>query len=308
MAVEFKKLSAQWKTCEAKMAVLWGELDSAAQSEKNSKDLLEGGREDLIEKVFDAKRKGTTGTALADFIADAEVKKAWAGMQPTFKTIEAAHDRYQAAVKGFAPLLVEADDILKTTAAEVASRKKNKVFDSKSLPDLEKLHKEITADVSVVSQKHMRSVRDFAREKPKAFTLVKTITERIDSDIKSGVNRIKDNADDDTMLREFGTRSLAVAGAKMNDRLKDATGHCKAAIVAFKTGDKDTASAEIRKAIKIAEAAEEVTDHYGKTLKAKGNEIKDHKDGKVMLTKVNAMNATARTILTTVTKTQQVIT
>ena len=289
------------------MVTLWGELDSAAQSEKNSKDLLEGGREDLIEKVFDAKRKGGTGTSLADFMGDAEVKKAWAAMQPTFKTLETAHDRYQAAVKGFGPLLAEADDIAKTTAAEVASRKKNKTFDSKSLPDLEKLHKEITADLSAPSQKHMRSVRDFATEKPKAFTLDKTTEERINRDIKSGINSIKENADDDTLLREFGTRSLAVAGAKMNDRLKDATGHCKAALVAFKTGDKDTASAEIGKAITIAEDAEEVTDHYGKTLKAKGNEIRDHKDGKVMLTKVNAINATARTILTTVTKTQQVV-
>ena len=289
------------------MVTLWGELDSAAQTEKNSKDLLEGGREDLIEKVFDAKRKGGTGTSLADFMGDAEVKKAWAAMQLTFKTLETAHDRYQAAVKGFGPLLAEADEIAKTTAAEVASRKKNKIFDSKSLPDLEKLHKEITADLSAPSQKHMRSVRDFATEKPKAFTLDKTTEERINRDIKSGINSIKENADDDTLQREFGTRSLAVAGAKMNDRLKDATGHCKAALVAFKTGDKDTASAEIGKAITIAEDAEEVTDHYGKTLKAKGNEIRDHKDGKVMLTKVNAINATARTILTTVTKTQQVV-
>ncbi len=306
MAKEFKKLAAEWKACEAKMATQWGELDSAAQTDKNTKDLLEGACEDLLEKVFSARRGGASGKKLSDFMADADVKKAWAEIQKILKTLEAAHNRYEGACRKFGPLHAEATKIATTADAEVKERKK-KIFDSKSIPDLEKLSKEINTYLTTDAKSHMRSVTDLAKQKPVKFTRDAMTLKIIDRDIASGINSIKVDADDSTLLREFAPRSLAVAASRMNDRKKAATAFCVEALSAVKEKDREKATKALNKAIGLAGEAQEISEHYAKTLKKKGDEIKSHKDGKEMLKRVSKINETVTAIVSTVAKTQKAV-
>ncbi|MCL5778757.1 hypothetical protein M1105_17410 [Limibaculum sp. FT325] len=306
MAKEFKKLKAEWAACEKKILDVWGDLDGAAQSDKNIKDWLEGAREDLVDRVIEARKGGAAGKTLADFLKVAEVKKAWTQIQPMLKKLNDAHDRYQAGVASFRKLHAEAVAIKSTAEDEVAARKK-KIFDSKSIPDLEALAKEIGKALSESGSRHMRSVQDFAKEKPKAFTFDKTYEKRLDQDVASGVNSVKVNADDDAAMRQLAPRHLSVTAAKIGDMSKAATKHCVEALKAGKAGDAKAAAASLGKAIKLAEAAEKISDDFNKTLKAHSSEVKAHKDGSEMLKRLNHIGKLVKALLTQVEQTQKAL-
>lgn len=307
MAVEFKKLKSEWSTCEKKINDIWGDLDGAAQTEKNLRDWLEGAREHIVERTLDARKNGHDGKTVSEFTKIPDIKKVWGQVEDTLKKLNAAHDRYQSGIKAFKPLYDQASKISQNAKDEVKERKKKKLVKSKSLPDLEKLAKEIDSSLTATGKSHMASVADFAKQKPKKFTFDQTFLKRVNSDIASGKNLIKDNADDDAAMRRLAPRQMAVATAKMQKLAQAAKGHCAGALKAKSGGDSATASAELEKAIKIAKAAQGASEEYARTMKKKGSEVKAHKDGKVMIAKLNNFNSVVKALLQDVAKTQKAL-
>ncbi len=306
MSEELKKLEVAWAACEKKISALFSELDGAAQTEKNLKDWLDGAREDLVERVITARKAGATGTKVADFLKNGAVAKAWSEIQATLTKLRAGHDRFQAAVVGFKPVHEEAEKLVARINAEVAARKK-KVTESKSVPDLEKLGKTITTAITRNSPKLMNSAASFAKAKPANFTYATKYEARIDADIASGANSIKESADADTLVSQLAPRHLAAVGGRVGELAKASAQHCADAIAHHKAGDKAGAKAAYGQALAKAEAAQKEAEGLQKALKAGAEAVKSSKDGPEILKKLNTISGLVGAALRQVATTQKAI-
>jgi hypothetical protein len=304
MSEELKKLQAAWSACDKKITNAFGELDGAAQTEKNLKDWLDGAREDIVERAAAARKAGATGNALADYLKVADVKKAWDAVQATMVKLKAGHERYAAGVSQFAALHAEALRIKGQAEDEVARRKK-KVADSKSIPDLEKLAAAIGKVINTTSQKHMNSVAGFAKAKSKAFAYDQLYLQRLNGDIAAKTNTIKSVADDETVITKLAPRHLAAVGAKVNDMAKQAILLCGEAVKLHRAGDAKAAKASFDKAFVLAEQAEAIGADLGKSLKAGAETVKASKDGMEIMKKLDGISSAVRALLNQIAQTQK---
>lgn len=278
MSGQYKKFLAEWKAIDRKINDVYGKLDSAAQSESNLKDWLEGAREDIIEKVFAAKKSGTDGTTLADFLSDKDVKSAWATITKTLKTLEKAHVDFQNGVKEMKALYDDATKV-KDEARKAIDKKKKQVGKSKSKGDLEDLAAEISKVLKQPSKK-LSSVETYGKMKPAAFDYDRRYQGLIDADIKAGKNKVKVIADGDAAVQRLTVRHLAKVQAQLKKDASEVKALCIRVAMRARDGKKDEAKAALVSAKSLVDAANQQAAQYGNDLKRNKTAVEYSQDAK----------------------------
>jgi hypothetical protein len=305
MAVELKKFQAEYTKIDATITTAYSERKVAADSEGNTKKLVDGARLAIGDRVQELKSNGDTRTTLAEFLSDAEVKQAYdvaVTALNNFKPIEARKIKAFNDIKGAYEDLV---DLAKRIDAEVADRKK-KLFEPKSLPDMVKLAKKVRDEIDEEGGLKTESIKDIATAtSPKAGALATKFKEDLELEIKKSA-KVRANAAAGEILAKFQSRLLKLRWDKVNSLGKAAEAAAAEAMTLAKINP-EGAKAKLDAALATAEEMNAIVTDYGAAYKKNESFLKDNPDLEVILKFVSGTTSISNRVLKNIATAQTTV-
>lgn len=290
-----KELNAQKKDFEKLKKQADGCLESFTKLMTNADhfmNMFQQGAKMVGEAAQEAKGRGITGKTYNDFSKEKEVKSAVSEVEAIHKNYTRDHKQVEDLRKEAGKLCDQLDAQAADIEKEVATRKKKKIvgIDSKSLPDLEKLAKEISG----VSQK----LKDGLINQPK-LDAPDAMWRRTLKNFDYEVGRTKDDRDAE-LRSEMDRQGLDMRVAKRNFGLVKQGGEliAKACKAAATEQDVKKAKALMVAANKKLKEIAPIVAQYDRALGSIGKRAAESlqtKDGKALVAIHSAMSDILKT-------------
>lgn len=185
MAKSLEDFKKQWTLIKKQLEDADEEITDASNSRGMMDGVVEEGAKEVGRRVRELRQLGTQGTDIDDFKNDPEVKVMLKSMDEQMEGIEKNINRIKAQSTGpWAKTVTAYETLAKDITTEIAARKKQvstKIgVGNKSLPDMEKLLKELNAEANTkkrLDEYHTKTL-------PKIEKYKKDMTRWLDEEVK----------------------------------------------------------------------------------------------------------------------------
>ena len=295
MSKELDKFKKTYKPLGKQVEDTQQEYKKHCTNREHHKQMLLESAKQIGRDVQEAKNEGATGTSLKDFASDKRVLSTMKTAMTAMAALSKEDARLKNIMKSAAAVQKKVLDLEKNLSNEIKGRKKKKdrkvlARDSKSLPDMEKLLKEVVSSRQAVKDEVIdvegHAKWTSAEEKKNFDNWVKQEIGRTKSDRKT-----RDNKETDTQA--FNIRNVQKHAAQAKQLVTVARDKCAEAEKHFKNRKPVDADKCIENAHKALAALKKLHVPYQRGMKKMNKYdvmgMKQTKDGKFILGAIEFM-------------------